>query len=102
MIIGPPKTRKALRTITVPRLVADALGEHLANGDVISDSFVFTDSIGGPLRRTHWVRRVWAPATRAVGLEGLTPHALRHSTSPCSSSKVSIRGQSLIASGTRR
>ena len=76
VIVGPPKTRKALRTITVPQLVADALAEHLGNR---RDGFVFSDSNGGPLRRTHWVRRVWNPAVKQLDLDGLTPHDLRHS-----------------------
>lgn len=78
VIVGPPKTRKAIRTITVPQVVADALAAHLAGG-AGAESFVFTDTAGGPLRRTHWVRRVWRPAVKAAGLEGLTPHDLRHS-----------------------
>jgi integrase len=78
VIVGPPKTRKALRTITVPQVVADALAARL-EGVTSAEAFVFADSKGGPIRRTGWVRRVWNPAVKAAGFEGLTPHDLRHS-----------------------
>jgi integrase len=32
---------------------------------------------GGPLDYSRWRRRVWLPAVRAAGLEGLTFHDLR-------------------------
>ena len=33
---------------------------------------------GGPIRRSNFTRRVWIPATRAAGVEGLRFHDLRH------------------------
>jgi integrase len=39
---------------------------------------VFPAERRGPLRRSNFNRRVWAPATRAVGVEGLRFHDLRH------------------------
>ena len=42
------------------------------------DSFVFALSNGGPLRTANFRTRVWRPATRTAGLEGLRIHDLRH------------------------
>jgi hypothetical protein len=39
---------------------------------------VFTAPQGGPLRVTAFRARVWRPATRAAGLDGLRIHDLRH------------------------
>jgi integrase len=40
---------------------------------------VFPAPEGGLLRRSNFRRRVWVPATEAVGVEGLRFHDLRHS-----------------------
>jgi integrase len=39
---------------------------------------VFTTPGGHPLRNSNFRRKIWMPAVRAAGLEGLTPHGLRH------------------------
>jgi Phage integrase family len=39
---------------------------------------VFPAERGGPIRRSNFTRRVWTPATRAAGVEGLRFHDLRH------------------------
>ena len=45
---------------------------------------MFTSAEGGLLRRSNFNRRVWRPATRAVGLEGLRFHDLRHTSATLS------------------
>jgi integrase len=45
---------------------------------------VFTSSEGGLLRRSNFNRQVWRPATRAVGLEELGFHDLRHTSATLS------------------
>jgi integrase len=75
--IGPPKTRASRRTVGLPRFVVEELADHLAEpGD--PEGFVFTAPQGGPLRVTAFRARVWRPATRAAGLDGLRIHDLRH------------------------
>jgi integrase len=75
--IGPPKTRTSRRTVGLPRFVVEELARHLAHpGD--PEAFVFTAPQGGPLRVTAFRARMWRPATRATGLEGLRIHDLRH------------------------
>jgi integrase len=42
------------------------------------DAFVFLSSQGRHLRRSNFNRRVWQPAARAAGVEGLRVHDLRY------------------------
>jgi Phage integrase family len=42
------------------------------------DELVFVSPTGEPLRASHFRSRVWAPAVKEAGLEGLTSHGLRH------------------------
>ena len=75
--IGPPKTRASRRTVGLPRFVTEELAAHLAGpGD--PEAFVFTASEGGALRVHGFRARVWRPATRAAGVDGLRIHDLRH------------------------
>jgi integrase len=75
--IGPPKTRASRRTVGLPRFVVEELAVHLVEaGD--PEGFVFTAPQGGPLRLPAFRARVWRPAVRAAGLDGLRIHDLRH------------------------
>jgi integrase len=74
--IGQPKTRASRRTVGLPRFVAEELAAHLVRAE--SEAFVFTAPEGGPLRVHGFRARVWRPATRAAGLDGLRIHDLRH------------------------
>ena len=68
------ESRPAQRRIAaVPRRSA---WRHVA-GKAPAD-LVFPAPGGGPLRKDNFRRRVFEPAARAVGLDGLTPHGLRH------------------------
>jgi integrase len=77
--VGPPKSAAGRRTVTLPAAVVEALAEHLADYTEASpDAFVFLSSQSRHLRRSNFNRRVWQPATRAAGVEGLRVHDLRH------------------------
>jgi integrase len=77
--VGPPKSTAGRRNVTLPAAVVDVLAEHLTHYTAPShDAFVFLSSQGGHLRRSNFNRRVWQPATRAAGIEGLRVHDLRH------------------------
>jgi integrase len=75
--VGPPKTRASRRTVGLPRAVVEELAAHLAT-PAPPDAFVFTAPKGGPLRVIAFRARIWRPATRTAGLDGLRIHDLRH------------------------
>jgi integrase len=75
--IGPPKTRASRRMVGLPRFVVEELAAHLADA-TDPEAFVFTAPKGGPLRVTGFRARVWRPATRGAGVDGLRIHDLRH------------------------
>jgi len=81
VIVGPPKTPKSIRTVTLPRSIADELHAHLTRlEDSGPNSWVFPAPEGGPIRRTAWTRRIWKPALEAAGLDiQLGTHVLRRS-----------------------
>lgn len=61
------------------RLVTDELAAHLARtGRTDPSDLVVQAAHGGPVRAANFRLRVYGPATRAAGLEGLTFHRLRH------------------------
>jgi integrase len=77
LLFGLPKTRAARRTVGLPRFITRELEAHLADpGD--PSGYVFTAPNGGPLRVTAFRARIWRPATKAAGLDGLRIHDLRH------------------------
>ena len=65
------------REVPVPRFLVDELAAHLAGKP--PDAIVFGgEKAGAPMRSRTFQRAVFDEASAAVGLEGLTPHALRH------------------------
>jgi integrase len=74
---GPPKTRAALRTISVPAFVIEELAQT-PDGPADPRALVFTSPEGQPVRPTLFRRRYWAPAVTAAGLSPLRIHDLRH------------------------
>jgi integrase len=78
--IDTPKTTASLRTLAIPEPLAGELRAHIELLH-LSDkaALLFADSFGGPLRRSNFRSRVFGPAVKAVGLDGLTFHGLRHS-----------------------
>ena len=77
--IDAPKTNAGRRSVALPALAVDELERHLrANVEPLATSLVFTAAEGGYLRRSNFRRRVWIPATEAVGVVGLRFHDLRH------------------------
>ncbi len=74
-VFGTPKTHQR-RQVPVPRFLAEELAAHVA-GKEPSD-FVFAAEQGGVLHLRNFRRTSFDPAVRAAGLDGLTPHALRH------------------------
>jgi integrase len=80
MVLGPPKSKAGRRIVGIPEVIVPALREHLAV--FVKDelgALIFPGQKGGPLRRGNFNRMSgWPHATRAIGMEGLHFHDLRH------------------------
>lgn len=72
---GSPKSH-AVRAVPVPRFLVDELAAQVAG--MTRDDLVFPSTTGAPLRVGSFRRAGFDRAAVAVGLEGLTPHELRH------------------------
>ncbi len=81
LTLAEPKTAKSRRSIDLPKVAIDALWEHkriqLAEGHG-SSSFVFCNTQGTPLRRSHLHRRSFKPLLELAGLPAIRFHDLRH------------------------
>jgi integrase len=64
--------------VSIPSALAEVLAAHLERPMVSRSGLVFPSPLAEPLRRSNFTRRVWAPATRSVGLTGLRFHDMRH------------------------
>jgi integrase len=77
IIIGPPKTRAAKRTVPLPQVVMDALIPRIAGRE--PDEPAITSPNGAMLRSNNWRRHGhWSQALRRTNLAPLTIHDLRH------------------------
>lgn len=81
LTLGEPKTAKSKRRVELPKLAVDALHEHrkrqLAAGHLAS-GYVFTNTEGNPLRRSHFHRGDFKPLLKAAKLPEIRFHDLRH------------------------
>ena len=77
LIVGPPKTRPAAAPSDYPPCRGRGVGRPPGNAGP-PDAFVFTAPKGGPLWVIAFRARIWRPATRNAGLDGLRIHDLRH------------------------
>ncbi len=78
MVLGPPKTAAAVRTVAIPEAILDDLRAHVRSyAEPGVDGRVFTGPKGATIRRSNW-HTVWRRACVAVGVEGLHFHDLRH------------------------
>jgi integrase len=77
IIIGPPKTRAAKRTVPLPKVVVDAL-EPRVTGREPGEPAIMSPN-GAMLRSNNWRRHAhWSQALRTTNLAPLTIHDLRH------------------------
>jgi len=74
---APVKTSASARTIPVPQVVLDELARHLEHHPPGELGLVFTDGKGDPIRRNA-LGHLWRRAAAKAGVEGFTPHDLRH------------------------
>jgi integrase len=81
LVLGPPKSRAGLRTVSLPGHVVDELKRHLlAYVEPEPSAFVFTGPKGKPIRRGNFNPLVgWVQVVESMGKVGLHFHDLRHS-----------------------
>jgi integrase len=72
---GTPKSHQS-RSVPIPRSLVPMLTDAMASK--APDDLVFTTWRGKPLRNLNFRRDVFDKAAADAGLEGLTPHELRH------------------------
>lgn len=75
-----PKTDQSVRSVTLPRSVADTLDVHLAEFTRADrDALVFTNGRGGPLGSSSFRSHHWKPALERADVDpALRFHDLRH------------------------
>ena len=80
MVLGPPKSRAGLRTVSLPTAILPDLAAHLAvYTKPEADALVFAGVKGGPLRRSGFNKLSgWPHVVTGMGLPGLHVHDLRH------------------------
>jgi len=75
LIWGTPESHQA-RSVPIPGFLVDDLTVAMAGK--APDVLIFVSRRGAVLRNLNFRRDVFDPAATAVGLDGLTPHELRH------------------------
>ncbi|MGL5857489.1 MAG: hypothetical protein ACRC35_03635 [Angustibacter sp.] len=72
LVLGPPKSRAGMRTVSLPATVTADLVAHLDRYvDVDPDALVFTGPKGAPIRRGNFNPLVrWGEAVAAAGVPG--------------------------------
>jgi integrase len=79
-VLGNSGSRKAKpRSVAITDWLADLIRDHIQTlRDADSDTWLFQDSKGGPVRYSNWLRRVWGPALVAANLDQVTPRPAPH------------------------
>lgn len=70
-----PKSAAGQRTVPLPAWLVTILREHLARHELGAGDLVFTNAVGGALRRTLFRSRIWRPALVRAGQLGTLTRA---------------------------
>jgi integrase len=80
MVVGPPKSEAGRRSLGAPAALLEMLASHVTRHGLLDDgpdALLFTEANGDLLDYSNWRSRVWLPACKRVGLDGLVFHDLR-------------------------
>lgn len=78
LVVGPPKSEAGKRTVAIPLTLIPELEAHLGRWAAPEpDGLVFCGTRGQPIRRASFYK-AWKRAVRAVDLDELRFHDLRH------------------------
>ena len=80
--LAPVKSEASNRTVPLPRVVVDALADHLRRYPARLDGWVFTDDTGVPLRRTAFSREVCDPPSQRSGRRSERGSTIYATTTP--------------------
>lgn len=72
----PTAVCSGARSVPIPGFLVNDLAVAMA--DKAPDALIFVSTRGAVLRNVNFRRDVFDPTATAVGLDGLTPHELRH------------------------
>ena len=78
VIEDDPKSRAGRRAVALPGVLVAELERHRRVHGAGGSGYVFTSEEGTTLERSNFRQRVWLPAVKAAGLDGLRFHDLRH------------------------
>jgi integrase len=80
LVVGPPKSRAGVRTVSVPASILPQLRDHLATFVAVHPgAVVFTGRTGAPIWRGNFNKLIrWPETVAAIGAPGLHFHDLRH------------------------
>lgn len=80
MLLGPPKSKAGVRTVTIPAAIVPHLTAHMDKYTKEEPhALVFTGLKGGPLRRSGFNKVTnWRHVVNALGVPNLHFHDLRH------------------------
>lgn len=80
VVVGPPKSRAGVRTLTVPKAIRREIVKHLMEfTGPEPTALVFTGKRGHALRRGNFNQLVkWTKTVKEMGVPGLHFHDLRH------------------------
>jgi integrase len=97
-VVSEPKSEAGRRTVSLARIVVEALDEHLSEyTPADADAPVFTGPSGQPLNRKD-LSLAWRPAVAAVGApSGLRIHDLRHHAATAMARMPGVTTKELMA-----
>jgi integrase len=97
-IVTGPKSEAGQRTVSLPRIVVEALEKHLANyGQPGEAGVLFTGPRGEPITRALLSKEWQAARTAADAPEGLRIHDLRHHAATLTARMPGITTKELMA-----